>query len=488
MAKVNASVELASMHIYLMILGFTPTEMVDIMTSPVVEDVISKMKDDIFTKNSTSIVPFVITDLKQNEYKGNPEKLKDLEAFETIYSGAQEVKKLAKLLGVNQKTSANIQEINKFLTNFESIIFAREHEYFRKDIKSYKENIASNNGIDKKESNPVQYNKNLDKMIATIIKNSKGRFTKNDYFEIKRILENARNIKIEFINNSGDITTRNVSVLGGDFDFRYYIHPTNEAYRQATKEYYNLIKDTFNIFDIIDTVPHFKEMIGGLIKSHQLLTLSSFKYNAAFNLLKDAVKKYGVNLKNDNNPNVKYVNGNNGFPIKIEESNIIGASNYVDRMMILKWLKYDKFGQSVVFNKEQISKYMNLVGVTDFSVYTNPEDYENSKAIKTSISDLDDSFTINLNSPLGIANFKRFMEDVLLGVLSNHGGSDLDDLLKIGRVANVFGIEGTTIMPSFKITNKNIPATAEKIFKLERAFNDLDFNTKKELQLESGMN
>ena len=108
MAKVNASVELASIHIYLMILGLNPTEIVEIMTSPIVEEIVYQLKDDIFTKDYSNTVSSIIKDLK-NKYGKMPEILSMVQNFESIYSGAQELKRLAKLLSINQKTKANIE-------------------------------------------------------------------------------------------------------------------------------------------------------------------------------------------------------------------------------------------------------------------------------------------------------------------------------------------------------------------------------------------
>jgi hypothetical protein len=32
-------------------------------------------------------------------------------------------------------------------------------------------------------------------------------------------------------------------------------------YREITKEYYNIIKETWNVFDVIDKVPHYKALM-----------------------------------------------------------------------------------------------------------------------------------------------------------------------------------------------------------------------------------
>ena len=65
----------------------------------------------------------------------------------------------------------------------------------------------------------------------------------------------------------------------------------NEDYKRITKEYYNLIKGTFNIFDVIDEVPHFRQMIQGLNMSHNILSASSVKYNSVHTVLLDSLKE-----------------------------------------------------------------------------------------------------------------------------------------------------------------------------------------------------
>ena len=54
----------------------------------------------------------------------------EVNQFKDIYEGAQEFKVMASILKVNQKTSANIDELNKFLSKLESAVFAREHSIF----------------------------------------------------------------------------------------------------------------------------------------------------------------------------------------------------------------------------------------------------------------------------------------------------------------------------------------------------------------------
>ena len=129
--------------------------------------------------------------------------------------------------------------------------------------------------------------------------------------------------------------------------------------KNIIKDYYNLIKDSFNIFDVIESVPHFKELIRSIIRSHQLLSLSSVKYSSAFNLLKDLSRKYGHKLKNDDNPSVKFIMGNSAFPIRITDNNINGILLYIDSRLKESWLKSSKFGRNVNFSVETIKNLIH---------------------------------------------------------------------------------------------------------------------------------
>lgn len=48
MAKINATVELASMHIYMLTLGFTPDQISEIMTCDVIENILKRLETNIF--------------------------------------------------------------------------------------------------------------------------------------------------------------------------------------------------------------------------------------------------------------------------------------------------------------------------------------------------------------------------------------------------------------------------------------------------------
>ena len=346
MAKLNASVELASMHIYLMVLGLTPKEIVNIMTSPIVSEVVNLLNDDIFVNEDSPSVFKAISALKK-KYSDplNEHMLAELESFKSIFNGAQELKHLAKLLGANQKTSAKIQEIHNFLGTFEKVIFSRENIIFGDDLLRLKTDVAITAEVNKSTLSPINYTNTLKFAAEKIIENSNGRFSVSDETEIIKLLKECSNVKVQYMDYNGQTKTRSVSILGGEFDYRYYVYPGsqledgtkfNDEYRDLTKKYYNLIKDTFNIFDVIDSVPHFKGMIDSVTQTHLLLSLTSFKYNASFNLLKDFTRNYGYNIKDTGNANVKFIMGNRALPLAIGDNEFIRMALYVDNMIKYK--------------------------------------------------------------------------------------------------------------------------------------------------------
>lgn len=504
MAKLNASVELASVHIYLMILGLTPKEIVNVMTSPIVTEIVNLLDDDIFTKEDAPSVFKAIGILSGKYIKSkNNYMLTELESFKSMFNGAQELKHLAKLLGVNQKTSAKIQEIHNFLGTFEKIIFSRENAIFGEELLRLKTDLATTAEIDKSSLSPINYTNTLQFATEKIIENSNGRFSELDKPKIIELLKQCSNVKVQYIDYNGQTKTRSVSILGGEFDYRYYVYPGsqlengtkfNDNYRDLTKKYYNLIKDTFNVFDVIDSVPHFKGMIDSVIQTHLLLSLSSFKYNASFNLLKDFTRNYGYNIKDIDNVNVKFLMGNRGLPLVVGDNEFTRMSLYVDNMIKYKWLETSPEIQKINFSLANIQNYMRRAGINKLTLYTDDDafKYEDNNpftrvlTVDEKISE-DDTFNINLNTNYGIANFKVLMDKVMVNLLIADKSSKIKDLLRVELINNLFGLKGASIVPSFNISEKAIPAIAEKGMLLSKLFNTLDSNVDPALALDSGL-
>ena len=149
MAKINAVESLASMHLYLISLGYSIDDIAIYMNSKLATHIANKITGNLFETSTKiyldTIIEKYVEDLQKKlqsekeKYKANesPEIAESIQniqneiieaiQFKDIYDGAQEFKVMASILKVNQKTSANINELNKFLGKLESAVFAREH-------------------------------------------------------------------------------------------------------------------------------------------------------------------------------------------------------------------------------------------------------------------------------------------------------------------------------------------------------------------------
>ena len=471
MAKINANVELASMHIYLLILGFTPNQIAEIMTSDVVEELIEGLEVNLFFNNITPKVNVVLGNLIK-KYKDDPIKLTNITSIRDIYHGAQEVKLLSKLLSANQKTSANTKELNKFLTNFETIIYSRENIVFGDKLKDfnfwneYKDSIDPSKNIDAKNK--------FDKLIEKIFENNKQLNSILDKKHVEDIIKKAAKLNI----------------IGGNFDFRLYINKENKDYIKVTKEYYNLIKNSFNIFDVIKEVPHFKEMINSIILSHNILSISSVKYNAVYDILKTTVKENANRIifkDSGTNDNIKNQMGNEAFPPIINDLVVTKVLAGVDIILKSKWLKTNRL-QEYSFNvsnllrkvnetldeKSKIKKYP--IYLSDDARNINPGELSNSSSeIKFINEDDAEDTIIDMSTDYGIANFKKMVEELLLPLLQNKSNI-ISDSFNIQSVFNILGIKGNSIVSVFPLGDISNPVVADKSKKLLKAFNDLDYN------------
>jgi hypothetical protein len=103
MAKINASTKLASMHAYMMALGFTLDQIVEFMTSETSSLIINESTDNIYYDESPKSITGVIDKLKEDP-KINQAQLR---AFEAIYKDSKEFTALTGFLGINQKRKAD---------------------------------------------------------------------------------------------------------------------------------------------------------------------------------------------------------------------------------------------------------------------------------------------------------------------------------------------------------------------------------------------
>lgn len=407
MAKVNASTDLASMHIYLMILGLNIDQVVEIMTSDIMEDIINKMDHNVFSMKSKLSFNTVVDELsKTYKNRGDNDSIYNLNTYLNIYRAASELTSLSTLLGINQKRKATTWEIYNYLNTFSKTLVNSERN----------------------------------KIPINILETYKVR--KNPEEIIKYIHTISRQTNIEEVVNSAHA----LGIIGGGFDFeRYFAEP---SYKQATKEYYNLIKETFNVFDILDEVPHFREMVNSLVLFHNILKKYSTKYNYIFDLFRDSI--------GDTNPT---------------EDIIKRGILYNDSRAREEWFKTDKM---LNFSFD-LKSLMRMAKKDTFTLYTSSSAQKNSEKEKHSVVvDINDDSNplISLENNEGIANFKNAFEQLLLPILQSNLKNN--NFLKLENTINPFGIQTSHVAPTVATSNINVPALVKQFQKALKTFDELD--------------
>ena len=420
MAKVNASADLASMHIYLMILGLDIDQVVEIMTSDIMEDIINKMDHNVFSMKRKLSFNTVINELsKIYKNRGDNDSIYNLNTYLNIYKAASELTSLSTLLGINQKRKATTWEIYNYLNTFsKTLVNSERNKIPRNILETYK-----------LRKNPEE----IIKYIHTI----------------------SRQTNIEEIVNSAHA----LGIIGGSFDFeRYFAEP---SYKQATKEYYNLIKETFNVFDILDEVPHFREMVNSLVLFHNILKKYSTKYNYIFDLFRDSI--------GDTNPT---------------EDIIKRGILYNDSRAREEWFKTDKM---LDFSFD-LKDLMKMAKKDNFTLYTSSSAQKNIEKEKHSIVvDINDDSNplISLENNEGIANFKNAFEQLLLPILQSNLKNN--NFLKLENTINPFGIQTSHVAPTVATSNINVPALVKQFQKALKTFDDLDTSFDIDYQIKNNL-
>ena len=146
----------------------------------------------------------------------------------------------------------------------------------------------------------------------------------------------------------------------------------DESYSSLVSQYYNLIKGTWNLFDIIDKVPQYKQMFD-IFKTSALI-------QERF-ITRDRVVSYISSKMN-------YLN----------EDKLKRISSYIDNLLILNWItkqnynidlkpgdtKYDTLASQQIVSCEQ-SLNLNTVENYDWVDYLSIRDNEESKQFPNQI-------------------------------------------------------------------------------------------------------
>lgn len=372
LGKINAGIELLCIHTYLTALGLSPQTVVDYTTSPIFEQLIKLLSNNIFIEQTGHIGKNTWKAL----YKWASENdwVFEFQQLYNVYQNAQEFKNYAGILKINQGISNDNEERFQIAYNFKNALMSRVNLYnyktadgnntacFENGVISDPDRLAEliliNAGFYKINNNRIIYEPHLVNGQDLLKSNL-----------VKEIEEVNQIIKVNKINIEAPI----------EMD-RFFSEFT---YRNNIIKIYNIFKGTINIYDAITDTPH----IYSMLKKYALTleTYSSFIPEIKF-IQKIAPKLY--------NPTII---SNNRVRNQDEEDTSRRAAYQTPALFDKRLIK----GATRAYNDWELSTFLKSLN-SEFN-------------FKVQISGI--QYNVDFNTDEGLHQFVQFVDQVLIPVL-----------------------------------------------------------------------
>lgn len=242
------------------------------------------------------------------QYKTDADFRGDIEEFKNLYNDASEISTISSAwLGLNQGLPSSELDLLSRMNRMAKIVKDRE-KVFNMDVsKIYPKEGASEKVIQQAEQAKEQL--------------------------INRLHENNPTLDLEYIANQLDIAHE--QDLINNFDMYKYL--TDNDYRKQASDYYDIIKSTVNVFEMMEQIPHYAQILQ-LFKS---LVVSN-------NTLASKSRLINKLLSNSDN---------------VDDKQLKGVIKYVDKLNTLSFMRtltpiavnqvdgFDPYFQSIKVNK-----------------------------------------------------------------------------------------------------------------------------------------
>ena len=409
LSKINAGPNLAGMYLHMIMLGFNFNDIAKFMTSPTVQTVNDLMKVNVFDEyHDHASVDSVVRALEEgpnirnyfdstslaNFYKRVQDKLAE--------AGESEFDKRGNWIQAIKDRFANDESIDdifpavsyrehrfleeyKYLQKMKKRLDANKFEEFKKINRSARETellgrfYGLNQGMPTDLAGKMSRLNTYESAITSREQVYKGgRYEKG--YNIDVVADNIVADK-PYLTKEAVLNVINeaqaLGITNGGFSMRKYLDPMNTGYKKATIAYYNIIKGTWNIFDMIDKIPHFK----ALFEVYNLTDTTDVNISTKFNL----VNSYREAL----------IKEDPTYGRAVTKEQLAALGEHVDDVLITGWLAK----QNITFRMDEGQKYIGS-DMTLHDVKTGGEIF-------------------NLATNDGIANFKLWMEKTVIPELSN---------------------------------------------------------------------
>lgn len=457
LAKINAGLDFAGMHIYLTILGVDAVDTTNFMTSDKVFEIKKSLEDDIYVDQgkSTNILNELVTINGKNV-----ENIKNL-VNSKLQSAGLESKKSKKSKDSTDVT-INSNNVPNSLTAFTG----------KSDSEMYQDATNQINSINKSTLTPSEKQEAIDKIkkglynlelqedqiynfyqvyadaqelisLGSYLKVNQG--SKATQEELFKLLNNLRfsiiNQEKSFINKMRplvsieseefiDILKTSITIDKPYLSETYISNVLSEAnkfniinkdlnlelffndsdYQLAVVNYYNLIKSTFNTLDILRSVPHFNSMYKSFVTVETILEKTTNKYYMIKNfspVIDQIVSDYkSIGLSYELLKSLK-IHGKVDNPSSFSPTILNAVNDYYDNHVIFEFFKTN--GQTI--NIPSLMKYLNISSIKlleDEISEIKENDYTKQEIIDLGIEN------INLKSQYGLALFRYLMEEYII--------------------------------------------------------------------------
>lgn len=361
---------------------------------------------------------------KDSDFKG------DIEEFKNLYNDASEISTISSAwLGLNQGLPTSELDLLSRMNRMSKIVTDREKALNMNVSKIYPKEGAKEKEIQEAEQAKEQL--------------------------INRLHENNPTLDPEYIANELDIAHEQDLIN----NFNIYKYLVDDEYRKQASDYYDIIKSTANVFEMMEQIPHYKQILQ-LFKS---LVVANNTFASKSRLVNKL-------LANSESVNDKQLNG---------------VIKYVDKLNTLSFMRtltpiavnqadgFDPYFQSIKVNKIDLSTINGIATLKhwvehEFLNYLR-ENYPNNSLVKhltlvpynnTEVLATD----IDLLNPDITIQSREAYDDILRGMADfetrqYQGDYTIADILQMYNIAvnnNQYG--GERLTTSFKVcTNpKNI--------------------------------
>ena len=237
LAKLHASLNLASMHTYLLSMGI-PFDVVVKYTAS------SQLFKDLYELTNANSWENKKGTLDKNVWKALSNKAKsgnsgytqaDIEQLRNLHQWAQEFRSLTQLLGINSGMKNGVDKALLFKYQFQKII--------------------------SKQASALKIDRSLNYLQEEDIDQIIKLHGFNPTEELRQTYINKiENLKTKYENEFPELFNEGLGFIEVEID-KYF---TDIMYRDAITDIYDLIKSTINVLDVINESPHFYAMLEAL--------------------------------------------------------------------------------------------------------------------------------------------------------------------------------------------------------------------------------